>query len=164
MTLLFTGCASENQQEVQSVESQRVENQVTEEHQTSEADDVAQSSKILIAYFTLRDNAYTDETIDATTSASVVVGADDAGIGTTEYLAHIIQNKTDGDLHSIMVEVPYPANYDAVVDQNHEEQENDFLPQLKSVVEDMDKYDTIFLGYPIWATSVPQAIRSFLLQ
>jgi len=37
-----------------------------------------------------------------------------------------------------------------------------FLPQLKESDLDISKYDTVFIGYPIWAMDAPQAIFSFL--
>lgn len=36
------------------------------------------------------------------------------------------------------------------------------LPKLKESNLDISSYDTVFVGYPVWATSVPQAVLSFL--
>lgn len=84
--------------------------------------------------------------------------------GTTEYTASLIQQKIGGDLYLIQTAEPYPADYDAVVEQNHQEQEDGTIPELSSVIEDMEQYDTVFIGYPIWATSLPQPVVSFLHQ
>lgn len=37
-----------------------------------------------------------------------------------------------------------------------------YLPKLKDKDLDIRSYDTVFIGYPVWATDVPQAVLSFL--
>lgn len=37
-----------------------------------------------------------------------------------------------------------------------------YLPPLKESNLDISKYDTVFIGYPVWATDAPQAVLSFL--
>lgn len=44
---------------------------------------------------------------------------------------------------------------------NHDEKNQNSFPQLKEKALDISAYDT-FIGYPVWASSVPQAILSFL--
>lgn len=80
----------------------------------------SESGHVLIAYFSLGRNAEYPEGTDASTSASLVL--DDAEmVGTTEYVARLIQNMVGGDLYSIETVAPYPTDFDRVVDQNHEE-------------------------------------------
>ncbi|HIX29699.1 MAG TPA: iron-containing alcohol dehydrogenase [Candidatus Blautia stercoravium] len=62
----------------------------------------------------------------------------------------------------IQMKAPYPSDFDAVVDQNHEEINKDILPKLVENNLDLSRYDAVFIGYPIWATKAPQAIFSFL--
>lgn len=57
---------------------------------------------------------------------------------------------------------PVSVDFDDVRDLNHSEQENGTRPALKSRIGNMAQYKTVFIGYPVWATTVPQAIRSFL--
>lgn len=132
-----------------------------EEEETSENQESA--NNILIAYFTLGRNAEYGENIDANTSASLVLDGDEL-IGTTEYVARLIQDDVGGDLHSIQVTEPYPSDFDTVVDQNHEEMDAGTLPDLVSSDLDISQYDTVFIGYPVWATNAPQAIFTFLSQ
>ena len=118
-----------------------------------------QAEHILIAYFSLWDNAPWDEDTDTNTSASVV--ADENGVtGTNAYVACMIQEETGGDLHAIITTGPYSADFDAVVAENHSESSR----AISSAVEDMDQYDTVFIGYPVWATTIPQAVRTFLTE
>lgn len=120
-------------------------------------------SRVLIAYFSLGRNAAYPDGVDATASASLV--ADGSGrYGTTEYVARMIQGNVGGDLYSIETQEPYPTDFDAVVDRNHDEMNAETLPALAAEPLDISQYDTVFIGYPTWATTVPQAILSFLSQ
>ena len=112
---------------------------------------------VLIAYFTLWDNAPWGETVDSSTSASVVIDQGDP-VGTNAYLARMIQQETGGDLHAILAQEPYPANFQEVIDINHAEDSRTISDQ----VENMAQYDTVLLVYPVWAGDVPQVIRTFL--
>jgi len=119
-------------------------------------------SKTLIAYFSLWGNVDYPEGVDATTSASIVVN--DRNFGTTEYIAQMIQEETGGDLHLIQTVEKYLDDFQEVIDQSHGEQANGTLPALVASDLDISSYDTIFIGYPVWATDLPQPIHSFLNQ
>lgn len=122
-----------------------------------------QAENILIAYFSLGQNADYPEDVDATASASLVPGQDER-VGTTEWIARLIQQNVGGQLHAIRTAQSYPTDFDAVVDQNHAEMEAGTLPELVQSDLDVSEYDTVFVGYPVWATNAPQAIFSFLSQ
>lgn len=120
-------------------------------------------NKTLIAFFSLGRNFGNFETADATTSASIVVDST-ARYGTTEYIANLIKQQVGGDLYSIEVTKPYSTDFDEVVDQNHNEMAENFLPELAGESLDISQYDTIYIGYPVWATTTPRAIYTFLEQ
>lgn len=119
------------------------------------------NGKILIAYFSRWGNTNYPADVDASTGASVQIRNGNRQ-GTTQIMAEHIQAAVGGDIHLIETSVPYPVEFDDVRDQNHTEQANGTLPALKSHIENMDQYETVFIGYPIWAMTVPQAIHSFL--
>lgn len=121
----------------------------------------ASKPKVLIAYFGRYGNTNFSKDVDATTSASIVLDGKKKR-GTTETVARMIQKETGGDLFRIQTKKKYPANFDRLVDKNHQEMDDGYLPKLKKKVKNMKQYDVIFLGYPIWATDAPQAIESFL--
>lgn len=119
------------------------------------------TSNILIAYFSLADNMADSDEVDASTSASIV--ADNSGqYGTTEYIARMIQQNVGGDLHKIQTKETYPNDFDMVVDKNHQEMQSGTFPELVESNLNISQYDTVFIGYPVWATNAPQAILSFL--
>lgn len=47
---------------------------------------------------------------------------------------------------------------------NHDEMDQNVLPELKISNLDIASYDTVFIGYPVWAVRVPQAVLSFLAE
>lgn len=119
-------------------------------------------NKILIVYFSRWGNTDYPDNVDASTSASIVINGE--RFGTTEYVARMIQETVGGDIHLIETATPYTADFDELRDVNHDEMSNNTLPELKESNLDIAKYDTVFVGYPVWATDVPQAVISFLNQ
>lgn len=117
-------------------------------------------SNILIVYFSRWGNTEYPDDVDATTSASIV--ADGGNYGTTEYVARMIQENVGGDLHLIQTQEPYPTDFDELRYLNHSEMADGYLPALMESNLDISGYDTVFIGYPVWATAVPQAVLSFL--
>ena len=114
------------------------------------------SGNVLIAYFTADEN----RTVDAVTSASVTT-VDGAEKGLVRAIADMIQSETGGTLFSIRTAVPYSGDRDEVIDAAAEEQRQDARPELTSHIEDLDGYDTVFVGYPNWWADLPQALYSF---
>ncbi len=84
--------------------------------------------------------------------------------GNTEAVAKMIQKEVGGDLVSLEIETPYPKNYEAIVKKVVEENEKGFLPPLKTKIENIEKYNTIFLGFPTWGMQLPPPMKSFLNQ
>lgn len=68
----------------------------------------------------------------------------------TKVVAEIIQRRTGGNLVSIEVVNPYPADYRATVEQVVKENERGFLPPLKTKIADITKYEWVFIGFPTW--------------
>lgn len=112
-------------------------------------------SNILVAYFTWAENVIPDD-IDAMTSASV------KNPGNVAQLAQWIGSKTGGDLFSIQVRAPYPADWDECLSRANEEKAEGIHPALSKMVEDISEYDTLFLGFPNWWYSCPMAVFSFI--
>ena len=118
------------------------------------------NSKTLIAYFSRWGNTEYPADVDASTGASIQIRNGNK-YGTTEVVAQYIQSAVGGDIHLIETANRYPVSFDDVRDLNHAEQAAGTLPTLKSKIENMAEYETVFIGYPVWAVDVPQAIKSF---
>lgn len=115
---------------------------------------------ILIAYFSLYGNDKNTK-VDAATSASIVAQGNKR-VGTTELIADMIQSTVGGDKWSIQVVEPYPAHFDNVVTQARQERSSGFRPSLKNRIENIAQYDTVFIGYPVWGTTIPGPVETFL--
>lgn len=72
-----------------------------------------------------------------------------------------MQAATGADLFSIQTSVDYPGDIDELIDYASSEQEEDVRPELTSHIENLDDYDTVFIGYPLWWYDLPQVMYSF---
>ncbi|WP_028329300.1 flavodoxin [Brachyspira alvinipulli] len=120
----------------------------------------AQNSKILVVYFSRVGNTQFDNNVDASTAASIV--ANNNKMGTTEYVANVIKNQLNADIRLIETVNQYSKDFDDLVDKNHDEMRKNDFPKIKPLNIDISKYNTIFIGYPVWANDVPMAVRTFI--
>lgn len=82
--------------------------------------------------------------------------------GNTETIANMIAGYTGGDLFRVETVTVYPDEYNDLIEVAKEEQDNDERSELASAVEDMDKYQTVFIGFPNWWGTMPMAMFTFL--
>ena len=82
----------------------------------------------------------------------------------TQAIAQMIQKSTSGKLVPLELMNPYPENYEAQVNQVVHENEQGFLPALKTKIDSVEKYDAVFVGFPTWDMKMPPPIKSFLNQ
>lgn len=98
--------------------------------------------------------------VDAVSSASYTT-INGTSIGRLRAVADMIQENTGGDLFSIQTSVVYPANGGELIDYAAKEQDENARPELTNQIENLNQYDTIFIGYPTWWYDMPQALYSF---
>lgn len=79
--------------------------------------------------------------------------------GNTQRIAERIHAAIGGDIARIDTVVPYTGSYDDVVAQGEQEVKCGFLPELKAMDIDLDRYDTIVLGTPVWWYTCAPATR-----
>lgn len=82
----------------------------------------------------------------------------------TKTIAEIIQKNVGGDLVELELQNPYPENYKEIVDHVSKENESGFLPPLKTKIENNEKYNVVFIGFPTWGMKLPPPMKSFLKQ
>lgn len=80
----------------------------------------------------------------------------------TRKIAEIIQSITGGDLEKIETVQPYPDDYNTVVKQAEVEVKKGFEPEIKPLSVNIDDYDTIFIGTPIWWYTFAPPVRTVL--
>ena len=86
--------------------------------------------------------------------------------GTTKGVAEHIANGLNADIYEIVPEEPYT---DADLDYNDnnsrttiEMNDPDARPAISGSVENMEQYDTVFIGYPIWWGEAPRIASTFM--
>lgn len=82
--------------------------------------------------------------------------------GNTRVIAETLHRQLGADLFEIRPAQPYPADYEEHVAQAKHERDSGYAPPLAARVDDIARYETIFLGFPIWGETTPPPIRSFL--
>lgn len=82
--------------------------------------------------------------------------------GNTKGIAEDIQKKTGADIFEITTVNKYSDDYDTVLDEAKAEQNDNARPELGSKVENMEQYQTVIIGFPIWWGDMPMALYSFL--
>lgn len=82
--------------------------------------------------------------------------------GNTRGIAEEIQAQTGADLFEIELVNPYSDDYNTVLDEAQRDQNEQARPELAVHVENMEDYDTIILGYPIWWGEAPRIVSTFV--
>ena len=100
------------------------------------AQPAAGNAKVLVAYFTRTGN--------------------------TRVIARQVRRALSADIFEIQSAEPYPEDYEATVKQAETERVAGYEPPLKETVPNIAAYNTVVLGFPIWGTTAPAIIRSFL--
>lgn len=118
------------------------------------------SSKVLAVYFSVPETDAPDGMTQEEENSTVVI--DGEVLGNTQYMANVIQEATGGTLFRIEPETPYTTDHKALVALAKQEQMDKARPPLKANIEDLDQYDTVFIGYPIWWADLPMVVYTFL--
>lgn len=151
--------AGEEQPAEESTETET--EQSTEGTAEAESSEATAQSSLLVAYFSYAENAALPDDVDASASASIQPW-NGALTGNTGVVADMIAQATGADLFSIRTVEQYPDTYDATIDQGQQEQSDGARPELATHLENLDSYDTIFLGFPNWWGDMPMAVYTFL--
>ena len=140
-------------------ENAETENTTTEENTETVQDsgNASTGGDILVAYFSVPET----DGVDTVAGASPVA-VDGEVLGNTQYTAQLISQETGGDLFRIETVQEYPGTHDALLEFAYEELSEDARPELSTQIENLDSYDTIFLGYPNWNAELPMPLYTFL--
>lgn len=116
-----------------------------------------ENNETLIVYFSVPEGG----AADTVASASRVVVENEV-VGNTELVAGWIQQSVGGYVFTIETIESYPDDHDDLVDKADQEQEVNARPELANQLENIEDYDTIFLGFPIWWADLPMPVYTFL--
>ena len=147
MMLLFTACGPQGKNENQTEQPETTAQ--TTENPNPENNPAAGTHKILVAYFSRTGDNYEVGNIEK---------------GNTAIVAEMVAEKTGGTLFEIKPVKEYPAGYKECTEVAKQEQAENARPEIATKIENLQEYDTIFLGYPIWWSDFPMLIYTFLEQ
>ena len=147
--------SEESSQEAESTPAQTAETESLPEEDNVNVSDTENAStetengesNILIAYFTYGENAELPDDVDASATASIQIFNGEV-TGNTGVMARMIAEASGGELFSIQTVEPYPDRYDETIDVGENEKNNGIRPELSTHIENLDQYDTIFVGFP----------------
>lgn len=116
--------------------------------QTEQAqNNTASTGNTLVAYFSRTGENYSVGNIEK---------------GNTHIIADMIAEKENADTFEITTVNKYPETYDECTEVAKKEKDENARHELVGTVENMEQYDTIFIGYPIWWGDMPMAVYTFL--
>jgi len=82
--------------------------------------------------------------------------------GNTRVVAGQLARANRADLFEIVPAEPYPEDYLQTVDLAKRQTDAGVEPALRALANDIARYRTVFLGFPIWGMTTPPPIRTFL--
>ena len=121
-------------------------NSKTADNKSNEQMNTNNGGKVLIVFFSHAGENY-------------AVG--NVKVGNTKLVADEIQRVTGGTEFEVVAEKNYDMPYDALTKLAKEESDNNERPAFKGEVKDLDQYDTVFIGGPIWWGTYPQVMFTF---
>ena len=143
-TLLVVAACGSNAGTAASSQQTTVQAATTKEVSSQ---DKVQGKHILVAYFSRTGDNY-------------AVG--NIARGNTHIVADMIAEVVGADTFEIKTLKDYPANYKECTEVAKNELEENARPELAAKVPNMQDYDIIFLGYPIWWSDMPMAVYTFM--
>ena len=82
--------------------------------------------------------------------------------GNTETVAEMVADMTGGDLFEVETVKTYPEDYYQCIDEAKAELQRGDRPEVKAYADDLEDYDTIYVGYPNWWGTMPMVMFTFL--
>lgn len=69
---------------------------------------------------------------------------------------------TGADLMEIEAAEPYPGSYSDTLNRAEQELDQDTRPAVTTTIENMEQYNVVYVGYPIWFGYAPRPVLTFL--
>ena len=125
---------------------------------------VEDSNNNVVASEPKKENVVKEEKEESSSSSKTAVVYFSA-TGTTKKIADMIAKELDADIYEIVPKVEYTSedlNYNDNETRATKEQNDDRArPEIKEIP-NLEEYDTILLGYPIWWGDVPKIMLSLI--
>lgn len=82
--------------------------------------------------------------------------------GHTKMIANLIKKKLNCDILELEPKYEFSSDYDEVVKEYQNNEKDKSIVEIKDINIDLDNYDEIIIGSPVWWYSVTPVIRCFL--
>ena len=116
--------------------------------------------KPLVVYFSRVGNTDFEPDVDAVSGASLLI-RDKELVGNDQYLAEMIGEMLDCDPVAItLTDYHYPSSYNDTISVAGDELRAKVRPAIEPI--DVSAYDSIILIYPLWWSSIPMPVATFL--
>lgn len=105
-----------------------------------------------------------DTMIDKNGNSNILIAYFSA-TGTTKQIAEYTSEILDADIYEIVPADPYTEEdltYYTNGRADREQNDSSARPAISGSIENMEQYDTVLLGYPIWHGQTPRIINTFL--
>ena len=112
----------------------------------SQNNNTSSGSRTLVVYFSRTGEQYNVGVIEK---------------GNTEIVAEMIAEKTNADLYEIKPATDYPYTHSELLDAANQEKNSNARPAIGSALPVMSKYDTVFIGAPVWWGDWPMIMYTF---
>lgn len=97
-------------------------------------------SKSIVIYFSRADENYSVGYIEK---------------GNTEVIAEYIRDFTGADMFKVERKIPYAKDYNTCIRESQDEQRKNARPELVKELANIDEYDTVYIGAPIYWGTMP---------
>lgn len=84
--------------------------------------------------------------------------------GNTKIIANYILKKLNCDVLELFPKEKYSENYQEVVDEYQNNENGQRICELMPYSVDLNEYDTIIIGSPVWWYTITPVVRTFLKQ
>lgn len=166
LAVIITACGNSRTSEPTGETGVPVENEETVNDTAESSSAVADTEgQTLVAYFAYSENIgdTSDMDVDAITSASLNHDTDNTE-GNLQVMAQVIAEETGADVFHILVEEPYDPDYSTMLPVAVQQMENEDWPALQEKIENLADYDVIYLGTPVWNSSLPPSLHTFFAE
>ena len=80
----------------------------------------------------------------------------------TRMIVERIKEELECDILEIKPKVPYSNDYQTVVDETTDNLETKETPEIEDIKINLDDYDRVILGTPVWWYTITPPIRKYL--
>ncbi len=82
----------------------------------------------------------------------------------TKAVAEEIAKQLGADIEEIVPVNPYDGDFQATIERCMQEKEQGVITEIQPLASDINKYDVVFIGYPVWFGTYAPPVAAFLKQ